>query len=240
MRPNIPALIAAGLLALPLVSCSLISQRQTPAPEKVAIPKAVPKPDITRTEAQVRRVEEKVGNVEEAVRTVGHRLEAANRSADAIEVAVEEAYANGLEAGSVQADDLRKFVVELKVELRESVEAREIAMQSLAETKGELAKTEEVNLMLRSQIEAIAIRNDNLIGALGEANKRIGTIQAIAEERDSAVKSVATKQAELNEALKYKWGVWIGIACVALYIVIRIVIVAGKWTPQGRVARFFF
>lgn len=237
MKPKLYSVAAAGV-ALLLASCSWSDH--TPAPSAVAVPEAAPKPDITRTEAQVRKVEAKVDDVEDAVRDVGSRLDAARVAADSIEVAAEQAYANGLEAGSAAADELREFVIELKVELRESTKARELAMQSLVETKVELVETERVNSKLRSEIEVIAAANKNLEGKLKEANVKIGTIQDIAKERDSAVVAVATTQAELDEALKYKWGVWIGIGVIVVYFIIRIFIATGKWAPQRRIARFFF
>ena len=225
------------LIALAFVSCTALDTT-TPAPSTVPVPEPVATPDIARTEAQVRKVEEKVDDVEDAVRDVGSRLEAARVTADSIEAAVEDA--NGLSAGSAAADELRAFVGDLKTELKESTAAREKAMEALTETKAELVKTQEVNADLRSQITSMAEQNKTLASKLEEANVKIQVGIRIAKERDEARWRLTKVTEQRDSARKYVWGVWIGIAIIVVFVILKIVVATGKWTPQGRAARFFF
>ena len=219
------------------VSCS---PPVTQAPPAIAVPKLSPKPNIANTEAQVRKVEAKVGEVEDAVRDVGHKLDAAKVTTEAIEKAVEEAYANGLEAGSAAADELRGFVVDLRAELDSSIVARESAVAALNETKAALTKAEQANLQLRSEIEAMAVQNKGLLERLDEANSRIEIGIKIAAERDAAREKVVKVESQRDEALKYKRFVWIAVAVAMLYLVLKVVVATGTWTPQGRIAKILF
>ena len=232
-------LFPAATVLLLLVGCSTQPTR-TEAPPVVPVPSPVAKPDISLAEAQVRAVENKVDDVEDAVQDIGTKLERAQMTADSIESAVSEAYDNGIEAGSKAAEELKEFVGELKLELAASVEARNAALASLEETKGELQATTMINAELRSQIEHLSSQNASLFGKLDEANNKIIEGLQIAAERDSALKDLNTTTEQLKEARKYKRGVWIAILVVILYIIMKIVVRAGAWTPQGRIAKALF
>jgi hypothetical protein len=229
------AIVASSLAA---ISCTTVPGTQ--APPAIMVPNLAKKPDIANTEAQVRKVEEKVGKVEDAVRTVGHKLDAARLTTEAIEKAVEEAYANGLEAGSAAADELRSFVIDLRVELDSSITAREAAVAALEEAKVSLGKAEQANLQLRSQIEAMSVQNETLVQRLEEANARIEIGIKIAAERDGAHEKAAKAEAERDEALKYKRAVWVVVGVAILYLVVKIIVATGSWTPQGRIVKTLF
>jgi len=228
-----------SLAALLLASCAT-SDSNTLAPQAVPVPPPVATPNIGRAEEQVRKVEDKVEDVEDAVREVGSQLEAARASAKSIEAIAEEAYANGLEAGSSSATDLRAFVSELKDELKRSTEARESAMVALAQTKVELDKTEQANALLRTQITTMDEQNKALAARLNEANARIRIGVKIAKERDEALTKLTKTEEKLSGARKYVIGVWIAIVLIILYVVLKVLIATGKITPQGRMASFLF
>ena len=118
--------------------------------------------------------------------------------------------------------------------------ARETAVVALEAAKASIAKAEQANLQLRSQIEAMAVQNEALVQRLEEANARIEIGIKIATERDNAHEKTAKAEAERDEALKYKRAVWVVVGAAILYIIIRIVVATGAWTPQGRIAKTFF
>lgn len=230
--------ILAPLLAMSCGETSLSAH--TPAPERVAIPTPAPVPDLTRTEAQVRAVEDKVEDVEDAVREVGSQLESAKESAESIEKLSEEAYNNGLEAGSAAAAELRVFVTSLKEELSKSIKAREDAMLALTETKTELESSVQANIRLREQVRTMAEQNNDLFQRLKIANDEIAKGELVAKERDEAKEGLIKAEERLKSAQKYVMGVWICIIIVLAWAAIKILAITGKFTPQGKIARFLF
>ena len=226
-------------IALAVASCGSAPTASSQAPSKIPIPEVAPKPDVTRTEASVRRVEDRVESVEGAVRDVGRSLDDAAITASALERAVENAYINGVESGSSEANLLKTWTFTLQEDLKKTQSAREVATQSLIEARLELKETDLANLEMRSQIEKSEASKNELIAKLKEANDKIEEIIKIAKERDDALRSMATVESERDEALKYKRAVWIGVAIIAIYLIIKLVIFTGKWTPQGRAAKFF-
>ena len=221
--------------ATPLLLWSCQTTGRTGAPNLVTAPSRVATPDISRAENQVRKVEAKVEAVEDAVRNVGSKIDRATITASSIESAVADAYANGLQAGSATALELKELAEELRSELEGSSRAREEAMLSLEVAKTELQAAMVVNSELRSQIERLSGQNASLFEKLEEANNKIKKSALIAEERDEALLESKGLQTKLSEANKYKEAVWAGIFLVIIFVLLKVAIYTGLLTPKGRI-----
>ena len=230
-------LVFAAVVLVFLSGCTGGAETTTTAPSQVAIPVQPPRPNVGMTVEQIQRVEEKVLRVEGAVDEVGRKIEEAQMAANSIEDAAQEAYENGLEAGSAAAGDLRRFTAELRGELETSSQARERASGALNEARIEVAAAKVANIRLIAQIDRTEAARATLEGRLGEANQKILKGVAIAGERDEARADLKAANEGLASAQKYKTGVWIAGLGLAAFVIGRFLVLTGRWTPQGRLAK---
>lgn len=222
-------LATMAVVALMLGACAGTSS----PPRGIAVPPKAKKPDISSTEAHVRVAGDRVNEAGSAVEGVGAGLDSATVSASEIAAAAKRAFEKGIAAGSAEAKALRDSVSSLQRELKAATVAKQKAVDKLGEASTALVETEKVNAQLRSDIEQVVVNNDELSRRLMEANVQI-------KKAEKTFADAERFKAERDEALKYKRGVWIVIAIIVAYFVIKLIMTLKGWTPQGRILKSIF
>jgi len=191
---------ALGLMAL-LSSCS----KSPPLPRKAQVPVQANPVDLSSVERAFEATDKRLDDAYEASSALLDRINQVKEDVDGASLKAEEAFASGLEAGSVKALELTQSIEKLKADLNETRRDSALLSDNLKASLNALDIATNDLKSVRSDLAKMESENANLRKSLDEANSSIGeSLNQISELKTRALDSAA----ELKLEAKWK-KIWL-------------------------------
>ena len=217
--------VSVFLCLFVLTGC--VNTKLPDTPRAVPIPARAKPANTSPVERGVDRVDVKLQEARRSADRLAWQLGKAKDEARTASERASSAYLDGVQAGSLEAQELKDSVAVIEVTLQKSEEERTKLSTELAETEGELITVRTDLGVVRSDLSKMESEAVNLRLSLTAANESIHTA---AKSIDDLKTKTASLQANLDSSRKWMWR-WV----VAFFFLaaLNAVYIAGRINGWG-------